>query len=395
MRPSLDRFRIGVSFYGVAFMGIGAAAGGVLLTAQIADFGITKTSYGFTFLVFSTGYMLSAVSNGWLIHRLGLRGHLELGAVLSLAASTALALKPGFGLFLALSAVFGFGLGSLDAGLNSYLSTLPRSTALLNYFHAFFGVGALAGPVIAAAILDHDLTWNIFYVLNAALAVPLVLGLARYPTGDGRAESHPSGRRLSTALRLRIVWIAAIFLGVYVGLEVGIGNWGFSFLTEERSQEVLVAGWVISAYWAGLTVGRFVLNAMAERVGVGVIGLVATCIGGSALSALLIWVVPVQAVSTVGLVTIGFFLGPLFPTMVAVVPAIVPEHLVATTIGILVAMSVLGGALFPWLIGASAQRIGMWVLLPFAVGLSALLGWLWWVVSRRYRVPAAVEVAPA
>ena len=79
----------------------------------------------------------------------------------------------------------------------------------------------------------------------------------------------------------------------------------------------------------------------------------------------------------------GFFLGPLFPTTIAVLPRLTPMHLVPTVIGVLVAFSVVGGAVFPWLAGALAQRVGVWSLLPFTLALTGLLGWCWWRIARR------------
>jgi len=102
-----------------------------------------------------------------------------------------------------------------------------------------------------------------------------------------------------------------------------------------------------------------------------------------------VWVGP-PAAATGGMVTLGFFLGPLFPTVISVMPRLVPANLVATAIGVLVGMSILGGAVFPWLVGASAQRLGLWTLLPIIMALAALLGLLWWSIARRL-----AETAPS
>src|SRR6185312_7858973 len=138
--------------------------------------------------------------------------------------------------------------------------------------------------------------WNAFFGVLAVVAVPMVASFALYPgtvpapAGAARPRRGPTLLRLT--VRLAPVWIAAAFLGVYVGLESGIGNWGFSFLTETRGADVIVAGWIVSGYWLGLTIGRFVLNALADRIGVGVVALTAGCIGGIAAATLVAWLVP-------------------------------------------------------------------------------------------------------
>ncbi len=389
-----ERSRIVAAFGAIAFIGVGAGAAGVLLPAQATDYAVDKTTVSLIFVSFAVGYIVCATANGTLIHRLGLRVHLILGTAVSLVALGVIALRPGFVLLLVLQAAFGFGVGALDAGLNSYLSTLAGSTALLNYFHALFGVGALLGPLLAAALLSSGQAWTALYALLAVSCVPLIAGFWRYPPSVPETQSARRPR-LTVALARTAVWIAAAFLGIYVGIETGLGNWAFSFLVEDRGQDVLAAGWVVSGYWFGLTLGRFVLNAVAERIGVGMVGLTSACLGGVLVSALVVWLLPSSAAATVGLAGLGFFLGPLFPTMIAAVPRLVPESLVATTIGILVAMSIAGSAVFPWIVGFSAQRVGAWSLLPITIALTLLLGVVWWRIAARLRERDDVVSAPA
>jgi fucose permease len=382
-RPARDRLRIAASFYAILCMGVAAGANGVLLAAQITDYGVTKSTIGWFFLFFSGGYITSAVANGVLIGKLGLRSHLMLGAGVAVLASVLVAFRPGFMVLLVLQAVIGFGTGALDAGLNSYLSTLPRSASVLNFFHGFFGLGALIGPVVAAAFVSAGIRWTWFYALLAVLGLGELVLFMFYPRTVRTGSVSAGPAQLGRTLRLSGMWLGAGFLGIYVGIEVGFGNWGFSFLTEARAEGVLAAGWVVSGYWAGLTLGRFVLNALAERVGLGVIALSTGCIGGVALGTAVVWLVPVPGAVTVGLIVVGFFLGPLFPTMIATLPRLVPHALVESAIGVLVAVSVAGGAFFPWVIGASMQAAGAWVLVPLLLALCVPLGLIWVSISRR------------
>ncbi len=246
----------------------------------------------------------------------------------------------------------------------------------------------MIGPLLAAALLDANIAWPVFYLLYAVPAAALAVGLLLcFPrlTAAAVPEARP---RLGAALRNRLVWLAALFLAVYVGIEISVGNWGFSFLTEERHQDVLMAGWVVSGYWLGLTLGRFVLYGVAQRAGVGVVGLMLGCLAGIVACAFVIWLVPSTVAASIGLFLLGFFLGPVFPTIIAVVPRLVPGSLVATAIGILVGVSVGVGALFPWLVGAVAQRLGMWSLLPATIGLAIVLAILWRWIVRRLADPA-------
>jgi len=380
----VTRLRLVFAFGGFVLIGLGGGASGVLLPAQIEYYHLDKSVVGVLFFAFSAGYISAGAANGALQRRLGVRGHLVIGTALFTAVTLAFGVLPPYLLFVVLTLVLGFGAGIIDAGLNAYVSTLPRHTALLNFLHAFYGVGALAGPVLAVALLDRGLQWNAIYLVFFACSVPLLLGYALwYPslTADSGEPMHASA--FGAAIRHRAVGLAAAFLALYVGVEVTIGNWGYSFLVEERGQGAVLAGWVISGYWFGFTAGRFVLNALAERAGIGPVALTFGCLVGVAVSAGVVWVAPFEAAVVVGLAALGFFLGPIFPLTIAILPRLAPAWLVPTAVGLLVGVSVAGGALFPWLAGTAAHHLGLGTLLPITLGLVALLLANWWRIARR------------
>jgi fucose permease len=388
-----------LSFGGLVLIGLGAGATGVLVPYQLTDYRISKVLLGLLFFAFSGGYVLSGLANGGLIRRLGTRGQLTLGAGVYLVTAFGIGLHPSFPLLVAASLGLGFGTGILDAGLNAYVATLPNHTALLNYLHAFFGVGALLGPLLAGEIVDHrHLPWQDTYLALAAVSVPLLVGFALVLPRRAEVAGEPgAGAPLTLALRRPAVWLAATFLLLYVGVEVTVGNWSYSLLTLAQGQEGLFASRVVSGYWLGLTLGRFLLNAVASRLGLSLQGMMYACLAGVIAATLLTWWGPNAAVGALGFGLIGFFLGPMFPTTIAVTPRLLPARLVATAIGLLVGASVIGGAVFPWLAGALAEGFGLRSLLPYLLVLAILQTAGWWAIARRLRhaepVPAPSSVA--
>jgi fucose permease len=167
------------------------------------------------------------------------------------------------------------------------------------------------------------------------------------------------------------------------GLELGAGNWAFGYLVEARGQTELLAGYAVSGYWFGLTAGRFLLSPIVTRLGVTAVGLMTICLTGVTLVTALTWLLPGKAAAAAGLVLLGFFLGPIFPTAMALAPRLTTARLVPTSIGIMNAGSVVGGSSLPWLAGAIAERAGVWTLLPFTLALSLLQHAIWWPMARR------------
>jgi fucose permease len=207
---------------------------------------------------------------------------------------------------------------------------------------------------------------------------------------ENKKAAKEPGNVLALALRLRVVWIGALFLLFYVGSEVSLGSWSYTFLTEQRHLPTLFSGWAVSGYWFGLTVGRLTLARLAERGG----GkrLIQGCLVGVAVGIVLIWFAPDGAVAAAGLWIAGFSLGPIFPTTIAIMSTLVPSRLLPSAIGFLASLGSMGAALFPWLAGNLAQQFGLWTLLPYIVVLSGVMLVLWLALRGRPAIAPSPEV---
>jgi fucose permease len=386
-----------LAYAGFVLVGTGAGVGGVLLPAQMAGYGVGRATIGITFFTSSAGFALASLCTGPLINRYGVRTVLGLGSGGYVLAGLYLATRPPFVAFLLVQAVMGYTAGVLETALNAYLTALPDATRLLNRLHAFWGVGALLGPVLAAWIVGFA-AWTVVWLVLAVAGVPLVAGFLvaypRLPSAQGRS-APVTGSLLRAALRERGVLSGAAMLAVYVGLELGVGTWGFSYLVQARGLPTSLAGYSVSGYWLGLTLGRFLISPVAARIGATTAGMMYACLAGVTTAAALAWLSPTAALASAALVLLGFFLGPVFPTTMAIAPRLTQDRLVPTAIGVMNAASVVGGAALPWLAGAIAQDAGIRMLLPFAVTLALLQLALWRPLAARIRTPLTETAAGA
>ena len=240
------RLPVSLAFFGFVLSGMNSGASGVLLPSLRTYYNVGNAIIGLLFFVSSFGYFLSALSSGPLLQRLGLRWVLLVGSITFLLGVLPFGLKLPF-----LRLVLGLSIGLLETGLNIYITALPRSSLLLNYLHAFYGVGALIGPIAASVILAFQWGWNSVYLFLGGLNLLLLIGFgALFPPVDsnastGEAQQSPPGNLLSATLKLPIVWLATLFLLVYVGIEVSLGNWTYSFLLENRHEGTVLAGWIV------------------------------------------------------------------------------------------------------------------------------------------------------
>jgi fucose permease len=375
-------------------IGLSAGVTGVLLLAQMRDYGVDRATIGITFFTGSAGFVLAGSTAGALIQRFGTRIALVIGGGGYVLAGLYTATRPTYVMFVIVQLMVGYATGVLESVLNAYLAAQPDAVTLLNRLHAFFGVGALLGPVLATWIVGFA-SWTVVWLVLAITCVPLVAGFfvayprprsdAAAPMASAPPSGPASGGLLRTALGQREVLLGATFLAVYVGLELGMGNWGFSYLVQERGQSELLAGYSVSGYWLGLTLGRFLISPVATRIGATAAGLMYACLAGVTVAAALTWLLPTAAAASAGFVLLGFFLGPIFPTTMAMAPQLTIARLVPTAIGVMNAGSVVGGSALPWLAGAVGQAAGVWTLLPFTVTLALLQLAVWRQIANRMR----------
>jgi len=152
-RLRFAQLQVGLAFSAFILIGANDGALGVLIPSMRLHYGVDIATIGLLFLFQTIGYLIAAFNSGLLVEKLGNRRFLVLGVASFLLGVGALSLMPSFVIVLIMMLPLGFGVAIIDAGLNIYIASMPRNAALLNYLHAFYGTGALLGPVIASAFL--------------------------------------------------------------------------------------------------------------------------------------------------------------------------------------------------------------------------------------------------
>ncbi len=374
------RLKLGLSFFAFILVGANDGAVGVLLPSIMKHYGINEATVSLLFLATTFGYLTASFNLGLLMEKFGNWQTLLIGITLELLSTGILLFQPLFVVLLSAYFLLGMGIAIIDPGLNIYIAGLPRNTALLNYLHGFYGIGAWLGPIIASTLLALHFGWNSVYMVWFAVGLLLFVSFRivfrdwQSSKREGEEEKNQKSS-LSIILKLRYVWIAAFFLLFYVGGEVTLGNWSYSLLTHERHGLPLISGWIVSGYWLGLTLGRLLLGSLSRRIGDK--RMLQFCLLGVIVGLLIVWSAPVEALSALGLFVTGFSLGPIFPTTIAVMSRILPSRILASAIGFLVSLGSMGAAFFPWIMGNLAQHIGLWSLLPFCILIALVQLGLW------------------
>lgn len=339
----------------VAFISLGLPDGllGVAWPSMRGDFGLPLDALGG--LLFSTmlGYLVSSFFSGRILARLGVGRLLAVSCAATGATLIGYTLVPAWGLVVALGVIGGLGAGAIDAGINTYIAA-NHGESLMQWLHASFGVGITLGPLIMTGALNLFHAWRVGYAVvgtaQLALAAAFALTAARWkvqPKPDADTETHLMDYKtpLRETLRERGAWLSIFLFFVYTGIELTLGHWAYTLLTELRGIAPNLAGLWAGSYWATFTVGRVLAGIYARRMALHKLltgsMLLALC------GALLLWWNPAEWVSLAGVALVGFAIAPIFPGLVSGTNGRVSAQHAANTIGMQISAAGLGIAVLP------------------------------------------------
>jgi fucose permease len=219
--------------------------------------------------------------------------------------------------------------------------------------------------VAAALRLERTpAAWRAAYQLLAvaelALAVAFLLSLKRWREGPpgpaAGTTSAPETGGFTPAMRANVV-----FFFLYSAVEAGAGLWIASLLIATRGASLALASAMVSVYWGALTGGRFLLGAVAERIGPA--RLLAACCT-TAFGALLLLAVPGTPlpVAVAAIAVLGLALAPIYPLLMHDTPRRFGHAAARHMVGYQIAAASSAIAIVPWLIGVLARNTSpVWI----------------------------------
>ena len=314
----------------------------------------------------------ASAASGLLRERMGTIALLITSVAAAAGGLAIFAVATGWWATILASAVLGSGLGLLDAAVNTE-AALRGDIRFMGALHGAWAVGASLGPPLIGATLVASDSWRPAYV--AAAVAFLALGIAIYAVRSDlhdapEIEAAPSGERSIG----RNVVLACALMFVYVGVELGAGQWTFTRFTADASLTDGLAGLAVFLYWSALAAGRIALAIFGDRVApsrlfdVSVFGALASAVG--------FWILPPPAAALVALPCLGAALSVFVPVLLYLTPRRIGTAAAPRAIGFQVAAGMIGGASLPAIVGLLMQSIGVAVLGPCLVTMAAVLAGL-------------------
>ncbi len=363
---------------GFVLTGVVTTLLGPVLPILSARWALRDVQAGNLFVAQFAGSMLGVALSGLLLSRRGFRSALSLGYLLIAAGVAALgAAGPSIGL----AAVFcyGLGLGFTIPATNLAISDRnpDHREAALNVLNLAWGIGAVACPFLVSLATRAGVPLGWLWGLAAALGV--VAAVVRVLSSETARQAEPPA---GPGLVRRRLWshpvtvILGILFFVYVGTETAVGGWVASYAKRVSASAETLSTLAPAFFWGALLAGRALAPAILRRVTAQrlVIWALLVAFGGVAI---LVWASTLPLV-LLGASLAGVGLASVFPITIASLSYFGPES--KRVAGPMFALSGLGGATLPWLVGLcsthfASLRIGLAVPLLGAALMLVLQIW--------------------
>src|SRR6202789_711459 len=291
---------------------------------------------------------------------------------------------PSYPLFLVALIVLAAGITCLQVAANPYVTVLGKpqtASSRLNLTQAFNSLGtflapffggllilsaapktmeeirALAPDALQAYRLHEASTVKLPYVGLGVALVVLAIAIGSFKLPKIPQAQHKVGEKVSDSIwKHRNLIFGAIGIFVYVGAEVSIGSFLVNYFSQPDIGNIseLAAAGLLSFYWGGAMVVRFIGSALQQKIAPNRI------LGVAAIVAALLVITSMLTFGHVAMWTIiavGLFNSVMFPTIFTLaIEGLGP--LTGDGSGLLVA-AIVGGAIIPELQGMLADRIGI------------------------------------
>ena len=367
-----------VAFSGFVLLGLPTGMLGIAWPSMRAALDAPLAGLGVLLAAMTLTQFGSSGLSGFVRERIGTIALLLVPTVLAAGGLALFAIAETWPTMIAAAAILGAGLGLLDAAVNME-AALKRGVRFMGALHASWALGATLGPVLIGVVLVATGSWRLGYAV-AALAF-VVLAVAMYLARSALGAPQESDDTPNpTAPTGRTVAAGAALLFVYVGIELGAGQWSFTRLTADGAVTDTIAGLAVFLYWSALAAGRIALAAFGDRVGA--TRLFDLSVGGALASALAFWILPPPIAALIALPAIGASLSVFVPLLLYLTPRRVGRAAAPRAIGYQVAAGMIGGAVLPAGIGVVMQSSGVSTLGLCLSALALALGGLH-VLSRR------------
>jgi fucose permease len=330
---------------------------GPILPLLVSWWALDDWHAGLLFTLQFVGSMAGVALSSAAMNRRGFRFTLVLG-VLLMATGVATVGAGAQALGVAGVLCYGVGLGVTMPATNMFVaeSQPDRRAAALNVLNFAWGLGAIGlPPAVALFQRTSDVRVLLFLLAGALACAAIVVSRGHFSAGVARqhvaGEAHPMPRGAS--LPHALLFGAILFF--YVGTETSVSGWIALYTRRLAVASTTAAMAMPSVFWATLLAGRAVAPLILRRVAETQLAAVGIVISAAGVAVLL--AADSAFVLAAGVAASGLGCATVFPITIALFTRDFGNQATRYA-GLVFALSALGGATLPWLVGAVSSHTG-------------------------------------
>ncbi|MCQ8849272.1 MFS transporter [Alteromonas stellipolaris] len=240
------------------------------------EFAVTNTQASLMHSLFMIGIAFSGLFLGFLADKFGRKKTLILGLALFAISCYLFMVGSTFAFILSLITLSGLAVGVFKTAALALIGDISRSTkehtGTMNGAEAFFGVGAIIGPILVAWLITQGVHWTWLYVIAGGLCTVLICMALMVEYPESKAIKEKPTSLVDSLKLLKDPYALGFSIGafLYVAAESAIYVWMPSYLicdansasdiyscyANESTQTLAI--YAVSVFFALRAVGRFV-----------------------------------------------------------------------------------------------------------------------------------------
>jgi FHS family L-fucose permease-like MFS transporter len=351
------------------------SVGEIIKEVKVA-FSVTNAQASLMHSLPMLGIALSGLFLGFLADKIGRKPTIIMGLAIFGVACYSFLVADDFLLIVSLMSLSGVAVGVFKTGalalIGDISSSTKQHTSTMNGAEAFFGVGAIIGPLIVAYLIHQGVAWQWLYVIAGGVCTVLIVGalFVKYP--NYTREKSEKVKQVSVLQSLALIknpYAFGFSVGafLYVAAESAIYVWMPSYLvcdastlratydcyTEGFSQTLAI--YSVTAFFILRAAGRFVGIWMMSHFNWALVlmlfsGGIVLCFGAGLMGGkqVALYLFPLT----------GIFMSVIYPTFNSKGISCFPKHQHGSVAGVILFFTAAGAAAGPFIMGLVSDANG-------------------------------------
>ncbi|MFC6095588.1 MFS transporter [Flavobacterium qiangtangense] len=349
--------RIAPILFGFFIMGFCDVVG-IASTNVKADFGLSDTMSNMIPVSLFTMFLFFSIPTGILMNHIGRKKTVLLSNAITVIAMFLPLVEYNFATCLVAFALLGIANTMLQVSLNPLLNNVISGEKLFSGITAgqfIKAISSFCAPFLAAVATRHFSNWQHIFTIYGIITFLLTIWMSLTPIEreikPEKANSFHDVFRLLKDKTILLLFLGIVFL---VGIDVGVNTAGPKILMERLNLDSISAGYGASVFFAFRTAGAFIGIILLVKFSPKLIFKITTVTTILALIALFFAndKMSIFAIYAV----IGFSIANTFSILFSMALKSNPDK--ANEISGLMITGIFGGAVVPFLMGITSDKIG-------------------------------------